>query len=90
MKANAQPWRAGRRERLSSDPATSIAAVAGYDKHPLDPGALGIITEVEQLTDAEAFYQFEELRSASPAMQALARVRMAALRRRLTAEEAAP
>ena len=78
----------GRRERLVCDTATSLARLAGYDNLARDPGSLGIIAAVARLSEGEALCQFEELRAASPDVQALGRVRMAALRRRLFGGEA--
>ena len=56
------------------------------DDTPFDAGSLGVCHEVNRLSDIEAFYQFETLRSCPPAIQRLARIRMAALRRRLLGE----
>lgn len=74
----------GRRGRLGCEIASSIPDVAGYiNIITTDAGALGIVAEVERLPDIDAFYQFEALRAAPPVLQALACVRMAALRSRL-------
>jgi len=61
----------------------SIARPTGNDDTPRDAGSLGVCHEVNRLSDTEAFYQFEELRAASPELQAHYRIRFAALRRRL-------
>lgn len=73
----------GRRGRLGCEIASSIPDVAGSINITTDAGALGIVAEVERLPDIDAFYQFEALRAAPPVLQALACVRMAALRSRL-------
>jgi len=77
----------GRRGALVCGIATSIPDVAGYNNVGKDPGELGIIAQVERLSEIEAFYQYEDLRMYPPDFQASARVRVAALRRRLFAEE---
>jgi len=56
---------------------------AGNDDTPRDAGSLGIWHDVAKMTDVECFYQWEDLRAAPPEIQCQARVRMAALRRRL-------
>ena len=86
MKGNRPVGTTGRRERLGCESATSLNRVAGYDNFPRDPGSLGIIAEVERLSEAEAFHMFEDLRASLPDMQSLGRVRMAALRHRLFGE----
>ncbi len=53
------------------------------DDTPRDAGSLGIWLNVANMTDVECFYQWEDLRAAPPEIQSLARVRMAALHRRL-------
>jgi len=65
---------------------TTLYRVSAQDDTPRDAGSLGVCHEVNQLSDTEAFYQFEELRAASPELQAQYRIRFAALRRRLLGE----
>jgi len=80
----------GRRGADGWDGATSIPHVAGYNNSGRDPGELGIIAEVERLSEIEAFYQLEDIMHfAPPELLASAHVRVTALRRRLVAAEVA-
>ncbi len=65
---------------------TALCHIPREDDTPRDAGSLGVCHEVNRLSDTEAFYQFEELRAASPELQAQYRIRFAALRRRLLGE----
>lgn len=65
------------------DDNPSIPRVANRNNSLFDAGARGVIAEVGRLREVEAFLQLEELLAAPPEIQSLARVRMAALMRRL-------
>lgn len=53
------------------------------DDTPQDAGSVGIRHAMHQLRDREAWFQLRELRNASREIQIIARVRLAALSRRV-------